>query len=142
MQFDRVLDRDTTGPLWLKDASAANAVSNVLIRGATDWGLYNLHAWVIMANHVHVLIRPRVPLNKALMNIKSASSRAANALLNRIGEPFWQSESYDHWVRNDREFDSIIRYIHRNPVSAGLVIEPEDWQWSSARTAAHGAALR
>jgi hypothetical protein len=71
MQFDRVLDRDTTGPLWLKDASAANAVSNVLIRGATDWRLYNLHAWVIMANHVHVLIRPRVPLNKALMNIKA-----------------------------------------------------------------------
>jgi putative transposase len=49
-----------------------------------------------------------------------------------VGEPFWQDESYDHWVRSERERNSIIRYIHFNPVSAGLVAEPEEWPWSSA----------
>jgi putative transposase len=85
-----------------------------------------------MANHVHVLMRPLVPLSKALMNIKSASARAANAELGRSGRHFWQDESYDHWVRSERERGLIIRYIHHNPVTAGLVTEPEAWPWSSA----------
>jgi putative transposase len=66
------------------------------------------------------------------MNIKSGSARAANAVLGRTGKPFWQDESYDHWVRNDRERNSIIRYIHFNPVAASLVTEPDEWPWSSA----------
>ena len=45
---------------------------------------------------------------------------------------FWQDESYDHWVRNDREQASIIHYIHYNLVAAGLVTQPEQWPWSSA----------
>jgi hypothetical protein len=66
------------------------------------------------------------------MNIKSGSARAANARLGRTGMPFWQDESYDHWVRSDQERRSIIRYIHFNPVTAGLVAEPKQWPWSSA----------
>jgi REP element-mobilizing transposase RayT len=93
---------------------------------------YELFAWVVMANHVHVLLRPLIPLRKALMNIKSGSARAANAALGRTGKPFWQDESYDHWVRSNKERNSIIRYIHFNPVTAGLVAEPEEWPWSSA----------
>ena len=85
-----------------------------------------------MANHVHVLLRPLVPLRKALMNIKSGSACAANAVLRRTGKPFCQDESYDHWARSDRERGSIIRHIHYNPVTAGLVLEPEEWPWSSA----------
>jgi putative transposase len=131
--FDRLLDRAARGPLWLKDPVVANVVSGVLLAGASDWRLYELSAWVIMANHVHVLIRPQVPLGKALMNIKSASAREANAVLGRTGRPFWQDESYDHFVRNDRERAAIIRYIHLNPVMAGFVAEPEDWPWTSAR---------
>jgi type I restriction enzyme R subunit/putative DNA methylase len=91
-----------------------------------------LLAWVVMANHVHVLRRPRILLTKALMNIKSASARAANAIPGHTGQPFWHAESYDHWVRNDHEGRSIIRYIHFNPVTAGLVPHPEEWPWSSA----------
>jgi putative transposase len=108
------------------------------------WRFYELFAWVVMANHVHVLLRPLIPLHKALMNIKSGSARAANAALGRTGKPFWQDESFDHWVRNDSERSSILRYIHSNPVTAGLVNQPEEWPWSSAgwqRTALpHGTA--
>ncbi len=78
------------------------------------------------------LLRPLVPLRLALMNIKSASARAANAVLKRTGNPFWQDESYDHWVRNERERSSLIRYIHCNPVAAGLVSKTEEWPWSTA----------
>jgi hypothetical protein len=59
----------------LKNPQVADCVSRVLIAGMTKWRLYELIAWVIMANHVHVLIRPLVPLGKALMDIKSASAR-------------------------------------------------------------------
>ena len=116
----------------MKDARVAVCVSQVLLSGAAEWHLYELYAWVVMVNHVHILLRPLVPLRKALMNIKSASARAANAILHRTGEPFWQGESYDHWVRNSKERASVIRYIESNPVKAGLVAEPEQWLWSSA----------
>jgi REP element-mobilizing transposase RayT len=139
---DRELDRASTGPLWLKNARAAESVSEILLSGMTTWRFYELFAWVVMANHVHVLIHPLMPLRKVLMNIKSASARAANAALRRQGQPFWQEESYDHWVRSGREREQIIRYIDFNPVTAGLVGKPEEWPWSSAGwqgMAAHGA---
>jgi REP element-mobilizing transposase RayT len=126
------MDCASTGPLWLKNTRVAEAVSQVLLSGMSEWRLYELFAWVVMANHVHFLMRPLVPLSKALMNIKSASARAANAVLGRRGKHFWQDESYDHWVRSEREWGLIIRYIHHNPVTAGLVTEPEAWPWSSA----------
>jgi hypothetical protein len=53
-------------------------------------------------------------------------------LLGRTGEPFWQEESFDHWVRGDEEFNRIAHYIEQNPVKAGLVKRSEDWPWSSA----------
>jgi putative DNA methylase len=55
--------------------------------------------------------------------------------LGRTGEPFWQDESHDRWVRNEREFNRIVAYIEENPVSAGLATPPEDWPWSSAARA-------
>ena len=53
-------------------------------------------------------------------------------MLRRTGA-FWQSESYDHWVRDDDELLRIIDYIENNPVKAGLAALPEDYRWSSAR---------
>ena len=46
--------------------------------------------------------------------------------------PFWQRESYDHWVRDVDELERIIRYVEANPVKAGLVNASEDWSFSSA----------
>src|SRR5262245_4160446 len=129
---DRDMDKAVSGSLWLKDPQIADCVSEILLAGASRWRLYDLCAWVVMANHIHILIRPLVPLRKALMNVKSASAREANAILGRTGEPFWQDESYDHWVRGDRDRSRSIRYIEKNPVSAGPVESPGDWRWSSA----------
>jgi REP element-mobilizing transposase RayT len=71
-------------------------------------------------------------LPRITRSIKSYSAREANAILGRTGEPFWQIESYDHWVRNSDQFEKIVQYIEFNPVKAGLVAHPEEWRWSSA----------
>ncbi len=59
-------------------------------------------------------------------------------ILGRGCAPFWQDESYDHLVRNDPEFARVQHYIEINPVTAGLVLLPEEFPWSSAtRSAEH-----
>jgi len=93
---------------------------------------YDLHAFVVMANHVHLLVQPRISPSRFLQTVKGYTARAANRLLAREGQPFWQAESYDHWVRDERESYRIKAYIENNPVRAGLVVSAEDYPWSSA----------
>jgi type I restriction enzyme R subunit/putative DNA methylase len=88
-----------------------------------------------MPNHVHLLILPSAPLAQITHWIKGRTARGANLLLDLTGEPFWQNESYDHWVRTAKECRRIAAHIEENPVSAGLVGAPEDWPWSSATRA-------
>jgi type I restriction enzyme R subunit/putative DNA methylase len=87
-----------------------------------------------MSNHVHLLVSPCVPPARFLQSIKGYAAREANRLLQRSGEPFWQAESYDHWVRNVSEMDRIRTYIENNPVGAGLVGSAGQYRWSSAYT--------
>jgi len=93
---------------------------------------YRLHAWVIMPNHVHLLITPWVPVSKLLQSLKRFTATEANRILGRSGQPFWQAESYDRLVRNEQEFQRIARYIEMNPVKAGLVAIADQFPWSSA----------
>ena len=67
-----------------------------------------------------------------MKSLKGVTAREANQILQRTGKPFWQDESFDHWVRSEVEFTEIRKYIEHNPVTAGLVERPEDWAWSSA----------
>jgi putative DNA methylase len=93
---------------------------------------HNLHAFVVMPNHVHILVTPLVPMAKLTQRIKGRSARLANEILGRTGQPFWQDESFDHWVRNSVQFEKIRSYIENNPVKAGLVAESCLWPYSSA----------
>jgi putative transposase len=130
--MDRQLDRAGIGRVWLRDARIARSVVEAL-RFAQDEQKYcELRSYVVMRNHVHVLLEPNVPLARITKSIKGYTAREANKLLQRTGTPFWQYESYDHWVRNDSELQRIVRYIESNPVSTGFVCKPEDWPWSSA----------
>jgi REP element-mobilizing transposase RayT len=136
---DRLLERFDAGPRWLSDPKIASCFVRALRYGAEHLHLYEPRAWVVMSNHVHLLIDPRAPLPRITQSIKGYSGRQANALLGRTGEPFWLDESYDHWVRNADEGERIARYIEANPVSAGLVNVPEVWHWSSASAAGQEA---
>ncbi len=129
--LDAALDKGRFGPLWLADPQIAAYIEWPILRCA-ELGRYILHAFVIMPNHVHMLLEPFVPLAKITGVLKGVAARDANATLDRIGKPFWQDETFDHWLRNSAEFQRIHHYIEWNPVSAGLAAKPEDWEWSSA----------
>ena len=129
---DKSLDRCDSGPVWLKNPRVARCVVEKLQRGASELNHFDLHAYVVMANHIHVLLTPKTEVRKLMNALKGATARAANEVLGRTGKRFWQDESFDRWVRSPAEFSRIKSYIERNPVSAGLVEQPEDWPWSSA----------
>jgi REP element-mobilizing transposase RayT len=120
------------GACWLKRDDIGGLVAKAI--RFFEGSRYDLHAWVVMPNHCHVMATPREAwtLSSILHSWKSYTGTEANRILERIGEPFWQSESYDHLVRNDREFYLICDYTISNPVSAGLCAKPEDWKFSSA----------
>jgi REP element-mobilizing transposase RayT len=102
-----------------------------------DGRRYELRAWVIMPNHVHAVVRPAPPcsLSKILHTWKSFSSHEINKLFPVKRVPFWQSESYDHLIRDDEDLQRCVHYTLMNPVNAGLCRDPQDWRWSSAHVA-------
>jgi len=105
---------------------------NAIYCGEKKLDFYALHAFVIMPNHVHLLVAPHVSVSRLMNGLKGVTAREANSILSNKGQRFWQDESFDHWIRSSAEFDRIRAYIERNPVSAGLITKPEEWLWSSA----------
>jgi putative transposase len=129
--IDQYLDKLQYGPLYLRQPEIARLMVTSIYKGV-ELAHYDLHAYAVMANHVHLLIEPRIMPSRLLKSLKGATAREANRILGRTGEPFWQKESYDHWVRNPTELGRIRTYIENNPVKAGLVAIAEEYPWSSA----------
>jgi len=130
--MDRILDRAENGPSFLRRPDVAGLVVAALRDGERRFQRYQLHAFVVMPNHVHVLVTPHVIATQWLGPLKGYTGYLANQLLGHAGKPFWQDESYDHLVRGDAEFERIRAYIEQNPVSAGLATTSERFRWSSA----------
>ncbi len=120
------------GACWLRRPAIARAVENAI--KFADGTKYELHAWVIMPNHVHVLLTqmPARHLPDIMHSIKSFSAQQCNKMLGMSGQ-FWQRESFDRYIRTPKHFSSVISYIEENPVKAGLCEVPEEWEFSSAR---------
>src|SRR5579862_348860 len=88
-----------------------------------------VYGYVVMPEHVHLLLSEpqRGLLAEAMHYLKLSFAK-------RLGRGvFWQKRYYDRNVRDEREFVEKLRYLHRNPVKAGLCELPEDWPWSSFR---------
>ena len=79
---DRELDRATNGPMWLKDSRVAQPVVDTLYLGQHTWKLYDLLAWVLMSNHVHILIKPHTHIAAITRAIKKHSARMATKFCN------------------------------------------------------------
>ena len=120
------------GPLYLRRLDAADMMVEAIQYHERELRHYELHAFAIMPNHVHLLVTPAIALPKLTKTLKSITAKRANEMLARTGTTFWQEESYDRLARDRREFDRIRFYIENNPVRAGLVGKPEDYRWSSA----------
>jgi len=139
-------------PLLSKDRSrqwVADAINQV--RDELNLAIW---AYVIMPEHVHLLMLPRnreYEMRRILAAIKAPVSRAAKSYLIEAGETqwlkrltmhhgdrevfrFWQpGGGYDTNLWSERPIREIIDYIHANPVRRGLAVRPIDWEWSSAR---------
>ena len=133
LAMDRLLDGACAGPLYLRRPDVANMIVDAIHYQERDLGHYHLHCYVVMANHVHLLVTPRVEACKLTQSLKRFTAREGNRILGFTGQPFWQDESYDRLVRDGREFQRIARYIEMNPVRAGVARTPEEFAWSSAR---------
>jgi putative transposase len=90
--------------------------------------------YVVMPEHVHLLLSepPEILLAKAIQSLKLSVS------VRQSRKPFWQARYYDFNVFTQRKLVEKRRYIHRNPVTRGLVVAPQDWPWSSFRHYASG----
>jgi putative transposase len=130
--MDRLLDEARTGPQFLRQPEIADMVADNIRELTAAPSSYQFHAYVVMPNHVHILITPNLAVDRILRLLKGRTARFANQALGRAGT-FWQEESYDRLVREAGEFARTVRYIEINPVRAGLVTTPEAYPWSSAK---------
>ena len=145
--WDEYLDKDSSVN-WLSNPQISRIIQHNLYHHAGS--KYSLWAYVIMPNHVHLVLQPeeawlkptgkehnkkakyeKGSLSSILHSLRSYTAKEANKILGRTGK-FWQGEAYDHWIRDNGELQRIIRYVENNPAQAGLVRNPEDWQFSSA----------
>lgn len=140
-KYEAQLDRGEIGPMWLSERSVANLVQEALHhRDKTE---YDLYAYCIMSNHVHLVFRlleatkiqsdnfplSDYPITNLMKNLKSYTAVQSNKILNRKGQ-FWHRESYDRVIRDAKELENTINYTLNNPVKAGLVEKWEDWPYS------------
>lgn len=132
--YDMMLNRYNSFTINLSEPKLAETLVKSLRE--YDGSLYHLHSFVIMPNHVHIMIRiaenelgAMYSIAYVMKSIKGTSARYLNIKLNRRGR-LWLREYYDHFIRNEQEFNNVIRYMEMNPVKAGLVVEPKDWLWT------------
>lgn len=148
------------GACLLREPAHAHGVEDALLH--FDGQRYRLLAWVVMPNHVHVLIETQAghPLPEVVHSWKSftakiilqaldgrgqrlaGSAGVPPALLNAGKMPalplgrqgvLWQREYFDRYIRDERHLRAVIDYIDNNPVKAGLAKTAGDWGFGSAR---------
>lgn len=135
-QLERWLDAGY-GSCVLRRPEAARTVVDGWMHFATE--RYDLIAWVVMPNHVHVLIRTYdgVNLDKVIQSWKSYTARRINLLdypkPSDTTDGIWMRDFWDRYIRDEQHFRDAVAYIHRNPVKAKLTRRAEDWPWSSAK---------
>jgi putative transposase len=98
-----------------------------------------VHAYVLMTNHVHLLVTPDTEsgISKMMQSIGRRYVRYINALYQRSGT-LWEGRFKAALIDSEPYLFTCMRYIELNPVRAGVVDEPGGYRWSSYRCNAHG----
>jgi REP element-mobilizing transposase RayT len=103
----------------------------VFLKKIKDKMPFKLHAYVLMNNHYHLLIEPcDIPVSNIMPVLKTKYSHYFNFKHNRVGH-LYESRYKCLLVEDDEYLLSAIRYIHLNPVKAGIVKSIDDYEWSS-----------
>jgi len=113
---------DSHGACFMRDSRIAKIVADALTH--FDGTRYELFAWCVMPNHVHVVLTLADRIDRVVQGWKSFTSKAANKLLGREGA-FWHEDYFDRTVRDSRELHNTIEYVLNNPAKAGL----RDWEF-------------
>lgn len=102
-----------------------------------------VHGWVFMTNHVHLLMTPRADtaISRLMQSLGRRYVGRFNYLYARSGTLF-EGRFRSCLVQGDRYFLTCLRYIELNPVRAGMVRDPGDYRWSSYRVHAFGAPVK
>lgn len=117
------------------DDSSRFRFLDLLSEGVPRFG-YKVHAFCLMSNHVHLAVQAGdEPISKAMQNVGFRHARRTHWNAGSSGHVF-QGRFKAILVEDLAYALELVRYIHLNPVKAGLVARPEDWRWSS-----HGAYL-
>lgn len=127
--------------LFTSDTDLA-AYAHWLSEGAAKYHV-QVHGWVFMTNHVHLLLKPMQ--EQALSRLMQSLGRRYVAYFNytyaRSGTLF-EGRFKSCLVQEERYFLTCLRYIELNPVRAGMVIDPGDYRWSSYRSHGLGAPVK
>jgi putative transposase len=139
------IDKSGTGSSFTEEWMFAIVEEAILDRHKVDCLIY---AYVVMADHTHAVVQPLPMMNDPLSwrdyqafhqlesivgKIKGRSARLINKRNGKL-ETMWQREAYDRTIRNERDLEETIDYVHHNPVRWRLVESPEQYRWSSLRT--------
>jgi REP element-mobilizing transposase RayT len=129
-RLEEYLDRGF-GECWLRQPAIAKLTEGAL--RFFDGERYALAAWVVMPNHVHLLVDIwDTPLAALVKSWKGFVARVANKTLGRSGA-FWERDYSDTLIADADHRRTAVRYIENNPTKARLVLNPKAWLWSSAR---------
>ena len=134
-RIEDYIDKGISGTRILQNPDAAKIVQDALIFYHEQ--SYQLHSWVIMPTHVHVLLTPRASrdLRMILRPLKSYTAREIHRHLGGAGQ-LWQHDYFDRMPRSEAHFEKIVKYIEWNPRKAGLCTDPTHWPYSSANDVA------
>ena len=129
-QLEAYLDKGR-GSAWLRHPELARLVEDALRFYHEQ--RYELRAWAVMPNHVHALFKvDAAPMSEIVGNWKKYTAHEANKVLSRRGV-FWEADYWDTYMRSTAHEVQATHYTEANPAKAGLVLDPKEWPWSSAR---------
>ncbi|HYQ24557.1 REP-associated tyrosine transposase [Stenotrophomonas sp.] len=112
-----------------------------LLRDCAHEHRCRIHAYVLMGNHVHLLVTPDAPggMSRMMQAVNRTYVRHVNERERRTGS-LWEGRFHSTVIDTDRYLLACQRYIELNPVRAGMVTHPGDYRWSSYRANAQGRA--
>ena len=87
--MDRLLDETRTGPFYPRQPAIADMVVEAIRYNSEILKHYELHAFAVMPNHVHLLVTAAIPVPRVTMFLKSITAKRANAMLSLTRRPFW-----------------------------------------------------
>lgn len=131
-EYDLELGKHQQPGIFLNEAEIAGIISNAF--HFFDGARYELHAWCIMSNHVHVLLRALQNkdgeyylISSIIQSLKRFTANKINQVKGRQGQ-VWDDFYFDRIIRNISDYQNVVNYILHNPVAAGLIDSADKWR--------------